>query len=436
MNENEKDLDTNWFGDIPIIWDEIPISRAFIPRNSKVSDKDFQPLSVTKNGIMPQIDGVAKTDNNDQRKLVITGDYVINSRSDRKGSSGLSSMDGSVSMINTIFYPRNPDQMDMEYYHFLFRSFYYCEEFYRNGTGIVDDLWSTNWERMKRIKIPIPPKEKQISISTFLKKNLLLFDALIEKKQKLIELLQEKRQTIIDENVTKGLDRNAPMKDSGIEWLGSVPAQWEIKRLKFIADVRSGVTKGKDLSGKKVIELPYLRVANVQDGYLDLSDVTTIQVAEGEEKRYQLKYGDVLMNEGGDYDKLGRGAKWESQIEPCLHQNHVFAVRPIDLSHSDWLDLTTSTSYAKFYFMMNSKQTTNLASISSSSIKELPVLLPPGEEREELIRYIRAKTSVIDTLISKVKLQLEKLQEYRQSLISEAVTGKIDVRSYGKEVAQ
>ncbi|MBO7747013.1 restriction endonuclease subunit S [Paenibacillus sp. MWE-103] len=290
---------------------------------------------------------------------------------------------------------------------------------------------------LDNFKIPLPNNiDEQRAVVSFLNHNINKLDELIIKKKNMIELLKEYRQAIIDEAVTKGLDSNAPMKESGVKWLGKVPAHWEVKRLKFIADVRSGVTKGKDLTDKEVIELPYLRVANVQDGYLDLTDVANIQVAQGEEKRYQLKYGDVLMNEGGDYDKLGRGAKWEAQIELCLHQNHVFAVRPKVLMHSDWLDLITSTSYAKFYFMMHSKQSTNLASISSSSIKELPIILPPDEELDRLIKYTRNKIHGVDSLSLKVKLQLEKLLEYRQSLISKAVIGKIDVREFSKEGVQ
>jgi type I restriction enzyme, S subunit len=138
----------------------------------------------------------------------------------------------------------------------------------------------------------------------------------------------------------------------------------------------------------KVLELPYLRVANVQDGYIDTHDVTTIEILPEELERYSLRKGDVLMNEGGDNDKLGRGAVWDAQIFPCLHQNHVFAVRPHESDLSDWITLVTSSSYAKFYFFSRAKQSTNLASISATNIKRLPIVLPPMKERLEILKSI------------------------------------------------
>ena len=143
-------------------------------------------------------------------------------------------------------------------------------------------------------------------------------------QQRLIELLKEKRQAVISHAVTKGLNPNAPMKPSGIEWLGDVPASWQVVALKRIADMQTGVAKGKDNGSRKTITVPYLRVANVQSGYLDLETVTTIDIPAEELPRYALKAGDVLMNEGGDFDKLGRGCLWGGQIDPCITQNHVF----------------------------------------------------------------------------------------------------------------
>lgn len=124
-----------------------------------------------------------------------------------------------------------------------------------------------------------------------------------------------------------------------VEWLGDVPEHWNLRRIKGIAEVRQGVTKGRNLDGKDTLELPYLRVANVQDGYLDLEDIATISVLPEEVERYSLRPGDVLMNEGGDNDKLGRGAVWRGEITPCLHQNHVFSVRPYAPWVSDWIAL-------------------------------------------------------------------------------------------------
>jgi type I restriction enzyme S subunit len=208
--------------------------------------------------------------------------------------------------------------------------------------------------------------------------------------------------------------------------LPAVPATaWQVKRLKFIARVQTGMAKGKDLAGTETIEIPYLRVANVQDGYLDLDEVTTMPVPAGDLPRYLLKPGDVLMNEGGDFDKLGRGHVWHGQIDPCIHQNHVFAVRPHGVS-PEWLNAYTGSAPAQFYFMGQAKQSTNLASISSTNLMELPVPVPPEPVQRRLVAHIETETDRIDALIEKKTRFIELLREKRQALITQAVTRGLD----------
>jgi len=275
----------------------------------------------------------------------------------------------------------------------------------------------------------LPPLDEQDAIASFLDTETSKIDALVAEQRRLIELLKEKRQAVISHAVTKGLDPNVKMKPSGIEWLGDVPEHWEVVQLKRVARVNTGVAKGKDLSGRPAINVPYLRVANVQDGYLDLDSVTTIDILKTELDRYRLIVGDVLMNEGGDYDKLGRGHVWEGQIDPCITQNHVFAVRPVSVS-SYRLNRVTSSGYAQFYFITRANQSTNLASISSTNLMKLPVLLPPESEQAEILRFIEESTAKFDKLLAEANRAIALLQERRTALISAAVTGKIDVRSF------
>ncbi|MDH5694071.1 MAG: restriction endonuclease subunit S [Gammaproteobacteria bacterium] len=282
---------------------------------------------------------------------------------------------------------------------------------------------------LKLFKFLCPPINEQQQIANFLDHETAKIDTLIEKQQQLIKLLKEKRQAVISHAVTKGLNPNAPMRDSGVEWLGEVPAHWVVRRLKHAANIQSGIPKGKDLTGKIAISVPMLRVANVQDGFLNLEDIHQIEIEPDQLERYSLQYGDVLMNEGGDNDKLGRGAVWKEEISPCIHQNHVFAIRPVSIE-PQWLDVLTRASYAKFYFFSVAKQSTNLASISSSNIKETPLLIPSGEERKKIMDYVQRKIEVFDKLESKCVAQVMLLRERRTALISAAVTGKIDVRSW------
>jgi type I restriction enzyme S subunit len=175
---------------------------------------------------------------------------------------------------------------------------------------------------------------------------------------------------------------------------------------------------------KGLLEYPYLRVANVQDGYLKLDDILTVEVPKSEAASNLLAYGDVLMNEGGDIDKVGRGCVWQEEVTPCLHQNHVFAVRPHSVD-SDWLALWTSTLVAKRYFESRAKRSTNLASISGSNIKELPVPLPPIDEQLAIQQFLAGRYSRLEKIRSELRDSLRLLAERRAALITAAVTGQI-----------
>lgn len=293
------------------------------------------------------------------------------------------------------------------------------------ATGNV--LRILNSTRLGSIELPLPPRNERELISQYLDRETAKIDALIAEQKRLIELLQEKRQAVFSHAVTKGLNPNAPMKDSGVEWLGEVPEHWEVKPLKHLATVQTGMAKGKDLEGVETAEVPYLRVANVQDGYLDLEEVYHLTVPIASIDRYLLRKGDVLMNEGGDFDKLGRGCMWAGEIEPCVHQNHVFAVRPHSVS-GQWLNTYTSSKAANSYFIGRSKQSTNLASISSTNLMGLLVPVPPSKEASEILSYMNERMQEIDNLKLSASQAVDLLQERRSALISAAVTGQIDVR--------
>lgn len=283
-----------------------------------------------------------------------------------------------------------------------------------------------NAEKVRNLPIPLPPYETQVSIADYLDRETVRLDGLVATKKKLLELLEEKRSSLITHAVTRGLDKKAILRDTGILWLGKIPAHWEVTRLKFVAEVQGGLTLGKNYETRELIEYPYLRVANVQDGHIDLSDVAKILVPQAEAESCLLQSGDVLMNEGGDADKLGRGAVWFGEISPCLHQNHVFAVRP-KLIRSEWLNVWTSTAGAKGYFESRAKQSTNLASISATNIKELPIPIPPDNEQSTILAYVETEIGKLDSLYSATKRTISLLKERREALISAAVTGKIEV---------
>jgi type I restriction enzyme S subunit len=166
--------------------------------------------------------------------------------------------------------------------------------------------------------------------------------------------------------------------------------EWKAVKLQEVAQIVSGVTKGRKLSGKEVISAPYLRVANVQDGYLELDEIKLIEVLPSDVEKFALKEGDVLLTEGGDPDKLGRGSVWHDEIPNCIHQNHIFRVR-VNKKHliPEFLSMLIGSPYGKMYFLKSAKQTTGIASINSKQLKNFPALIPPLELQNKLTEIIR-----------------------------------------------
>ena len=195
-----KDCGIKWIGKISTQWGLSKIGNVYSLRTQKVSDKVYPPLSVTMKGVLPQLENVAKTDDGDNRKLVKKGDFVINSRSDRRGSCGISDLDGSVSLINLVLKPHA--EMNPRYYNWLFHTESFADEFYSWGHGIVDDLWSTRWQEMRNITIPVPPLSEQKEIADYLDEKCSEIDAVIADKQKQLETLDEYKKSLIFEYVT------------------------------------------------------------------------------------------------------------------------------------------------------------------------------------------------------------------------------------------
>lgn len=199
-NVKLKESGIEWIGQIPEHWEVRRLGELFIERSEKVSDMIYPPLSVSMNGVVPKMDGTAKTIHNDDRKKVLSGDFVINSRSDRRGSSGLSKYNGSVSVINIVLKPKK--NALGKYYHHLFRSFSFTEEFYKCGKGIVDDLWATKYSMMRTFIICVPPTDEQTTIAKYLDEKTQKIDAIVSNIGKQIETLKELRKTLINDVVT------------------------------------------------------------------------------------------------------------------------------------------------------------------------------------------------------------------------------------------
>ena len=321
--------------------------------------------------------------------------------------------------------PRN--DINAEYICYLLKSYDACRAFHSMGRGLRKIL---SYSELKNKPIVVPPLAKQEHIAAFLDAECAEIDAVLEKTRASIEEYKKLKQAVITQAVTKGIRGDMPMKDSGIEWIGDIPAEWRKTQLRHCAAIKSGITLGKKYEKTdSLVERPYLRVANVQDGYVDLSVLTTIEVTQDEDLKYRLRAGDVLMTEGGDRDKLGRGCVWHGEIEPCLHQNHIFAVQTSkDTLLPEFLEYLTVSDVGRSYFDVTAIKTTNLACTSSSKVLAFTIPLPSVEEQAEIVEALNTKCAGIDALIAKKQQYLTEIENYKKSLIYEYVTGKKEVK--------
>jgi len=415
-----KDSGVEWIGEIPSEWSVERLGHFFTERKKKVDDISYPPLSVTMNGILDQLDDVAKSDDTTNRKLVLKNDFVINSRSDRKGSSGISFRDGSVSLINTVLEPKN---IYPNYVEYLLKSYHFIEEYFRFGKGIHFDLWSTNFSVMKNIKIPVLSIEKQQQISDYLDYKTSKIDTLIEKTQQKIELLKEQRTSLINTTVTKGLNPNVEMKDSGVEWIGEIPSGWELKPLKYFSEITLGKMLTPKDPGGYVLK-PYLRSKNVQSEIPDITDVREMWFSEKDLKKYKLNREDLLVNEGGD---AGRTTIWNNELSEVYIQNSVNRVKIVKGVSRYYLYQFTLNHVTGYFDSIVSR--VSIPHLTKDKLERVKFICPSRQEQQQIVDYLDKETLKIDKLIDIESRRIDLLKEYRQSLISDVVTGKVDVRN-------
>lgn len=406
-----KDSGFEWIGIIPSEWGLSRIGQVYRLRNTKVSDTDYPPLSVTNKGIVPQLDTAAKTNAHDDRKLVKKGDFAINSRSDRRGSCGISDYDGSVSLINTILAPLN--EMNPGYYDWLFHTVQFGDEFYKFGHGIVDDLWTTGWQEMKKITIPTPPLSEQKRIADFLDAKCAEIDALTADIQTQIDTLEQHKRSVITETVTKGLDPNAEMKDSGVQWIGNMPAHWNVIRGKYILHYMQKPVREDDgvITCFRDGEVT-LRSNRREEGFT-MSD---------KEIGYQgIDVGDLVVHgmDGfagsiGISDSRGKASPVLNVLETDQNKRYI-------------MYYLRSMAYSDVFLALATGIRVRSCDLRWNKLAELSYPVPPLNEQNAIVKHIDSVLSKADAVIADKKAQLATLDEYKKSLIFEYVTGKKEV---------
>ena len=413
---------SEWLGYVPTSWRIGNIGSLYSLRNTKVSDRDYLPLSVTMKGIVPQLETAAKTDDHDSRKLVREGDFVINSRSDRRGSCGISAYDGSVSLINTVLTPRG--NMIPKYYNWLFHTVQFADEFYKNGHGIVDDLWTTRWDEMKRILIPVPSESEQTLIASYLDIKVEKIDAIIAEAKASIKEYQQWKSSIIYEAITKGLDSDAEMADSGVKWIGMKPREWSVAKLKNYIDILPGFAFPSE--GFQSEGIPLLRGINVTPNGIRWDDVVYWNEADTTYlKSFALEVGDVVMGLDRPWISVGtRIATIQEQDVPSYLLQRVCRIRVID----DKADIR----FVKYWLASDSfmksltTETTGISvpHISTNQIQNFVVTMPTLKTQTIICDYLDSICERIEALITEKDSLIADLEAYKKSLIFEVVTGK------------
>ena len=291
-------------------------------------------------------------------------------------------------------------------------------------TGVVarvqqqsTQMRNLNWRDYQRLLLPWPDRAEQRRIAAALK----LADDAIAKAKAELDATRVLKRTLLHYLFSEGPLRAPELLRS--KWI-TCPTHWDIKPLRRFAEIASGFTMGRDLSRSETVSVSYVTVVNVQDGRFDLSNLGSIDVKEEELQKSLLEYGDVLMTEGGDRDKLGRGGMWLNEINPCSYQNHIFRVR---LRHSDYkpelFHFLIQTDQAKRYFYGHAKQTSNLCTINSRELKNWPVPIPPMPEQDKMLEVLNACEDSDQAALR----NLEALRQLRKSLLQNLLTGKIRI---------
>ncbi|MBY6086829.1 restriction endonuclease subunit S [Priestia flexa] len=414
-----KDSGVKWIGEIPKDWNLSKIGSYFIERNEKVSDLDYEPLSVTKGGVVPQLETVAKSSDHNNRKLVLKGDFVINSRSDRKMSAGLAYSNGSVSVINTVIYSNT---MSKEYTKYLLKNYSFAEEFYRWGSGIVADLWSTRWDKMKNISIPVPAITEQEKIAKKLDTLSNNINNIINETKLSIEELKKYKQSIITEAVTKGLDPNVEMKDSGIEWIGKVPVNWFISNLGRISTLSSGGTPASGNSQYYDGDIPWVRSLDLKEQKIFSTDRNLSEQGLSVISGGMVKKGTIVIAMYGGSGTIGNSGLLE--IDASTNQ----AICSIKL-HQEYSNrfYFYFIQFLRPYWMIYAAGTRKDPNISKQIVQKMPCVIPTVEEQGRIASYLDEQTSKIGKLIEDKEKVIEELENYKKSLIYEYVTGKKEV---------
>ncbi|MDA8503854.1 restriction endonuclease subunit S [Citrobacter sp. Awk 2] len=429
-----KDSGVEWLGEIPAHWKTVSIARLF-SRNKRTGYAEKELLSVYRDyGVIPKS---SRDDNNNKPsedlspyQLVEPDDLVMNKMKAWQGSIAISEYEGIVSPAYFVYQPNKIffEQAHPRYVHYLLRNPIYITQYLSRSKGIRINQWDLDPDEFRNIELLLPSKSEQHKIFSFLDHETIRIDKLIEKQQQLIELLKEKRQAVISHAVTKGLNPDVPMKDSGVEWLGKIPQDWVICAIKNIVSIP--ITDGPHETPVFLDEgIPFISAEAISSGKIDFSKQRAF-ISHKDNIRFSKKYSPRI----NDIYMVKSGAT-----------TGVTAIVETDTEFNIWSPLAVIRCNASThpYFTLNFLRSKNFQTaielnwsfgtqqnIGMGVIGNIHITRPPLEEAIKIASYLHLKCIKFEELISAATTQISLMQERRTALISAAVTGKIDVRHW------
>ena len=400
-----KDSGVEWLGEVPAGWEVDRLGSFFASRNQKVSDEDYPALSVTMGGVVPQLSHVAKSDDHANRKLVCEGDFVINSRSDRRNSCGFAYQDGSVSLINTICIPRK--EMEPRYFGFLFDTSQWADEFYAWGHGIVSDLWTTGWNDMKKILLPVPPLDEQRRIADFLDEKCAQIDRAITSAEQSIQEYKAYKSSLIS---------------------FSLPRKRTLVPIKQLCDLLPGYAfeSQKFIKGDDGVRL--LRGINVGVGktqWLDIVSYPTDML--GGLDAYELSSGDLVIGLDRPWIKDGLRTTFITEDDlPCYLVQRVARIRVRGNLYAPYLKHCLDSGLLERHIASGTTGV-SVPHISHFQIASCKIPLSPLDEQRRIAGFLDEKCAQIDRAVEAKQAIIDELKSYKKSLIYEVVTGKREV---------
>ncbi|HCG5954455.1 TPA: restriction endonuclease subunit S [Vibrio parahaemolyticus] len=429
-----KDSGIEWLKDMPSHWELIRAKHLFQRVQRPVRPQDgivtaFRDGEVTLRSNR-RTDGFTNAAKEIGYQGVRKGDLLVHAMDGFAGAIGISDSDGKCSPVCSVCIPRKIHTVDPTYFGYLVRQLAVTDYITSLAKGIRERSTEFRFAEFASLFLAAPPKEEQKKIANFLDHETAKIDTLITKQEKLIELLKEKRQAVISHAVTKGLNPDTPMKDSGVEWLGEVPEHWNI--LKFGITNKSAELGGNYNSGEGEEGLPLIKMGNLGRGDISLKKMEYLPIEESFDKAHLLKCGDFLFNTRNSLELVGKVSIWKNELPRALYNSNVLRIsfEPTLVSSSQYMSYLFNSDLGLSQLRLIAKGTTSVAAIYYKELKSISFPLPTLKEQEEIVEYVEKNIEKLDALIKQSQKAIQLIKERKTALISAAVTGKIDVRDW------